>query len=166
MLSQTIEYALRAMTFLASIDGDASFNSETIAECTKVPKGYLSKILRDLVVADLIVSQRGPNGGFTLSRSAAKISMLDVVNAVDPIPRIRKCPLGNPAHPPALPSPPPSGQRDRHDRAGVRPDQSGGGPGNIHEVRGTVQDPCHAHSARRQAVAVASSRRHTRGGAC
>ncbi len=98
MLSQTIEYALRAMTFLASIDGDASFNSETIAECTKVPKGYLSKILRDLVVADLIVSQRGPNGGFTLSRSAAKISMLDVVNAVDPIPRIRKCPLGNPAH--------------------------------------------------------------------
>ena len=98
MLSQTIEYALRAMTFLASIDGDASFNSETIAECTKVPKGYLSKILRDLVVADLIVSQRGPNGGFTLSRSAAKISMLDVINAVDPIPRIRKCPLGNPAH--------------------------------------------------------------------
>lgn len=98
MLSQTIEYALRAMTFLASIDGDASFNSETIAERTKVPKGYLSKILRDLVVADLIVSQRGPNGGFTLSRSAAKISMLDVVNAVDPIPRIRKCPLGNPAH--------------------------------------------------------------------
>ena len=98
MLSQTIEYALRAMTFLASIDGDASFNSETIAECTKVPKGYLSKILRDLVVADLIVSQRGPNGGFTLSRSAAKTSMLDVVNAVDPIPRIRKCPLGNPAH--------------------------------------------------------------------
>ncbi len=98
MLSQSIEYALRAMTFLASIGGDASFNSETIAERTKVPKGYLSKLLRDLVVAELIVSQRGPNGGFALGRSPDRISMLDVVNAVDPIPRIRKCPLGNPAH--------------------------------------------------------------------
>lgn len=98
MISQTIEYALRAMTFLASIDVDASFNSETIAERTKVPKGYLSKILRDLVVAELIASQRGPNGGFMLSRPANKISMFDVINAVDPIPRITKCPLGNPAH--------------------------------------------------------------------
>lgn len=98
MLSQTIEYALRAMTFLASNEGGASFNSETIAERTKVPKGYLSKILRDLVVAELVESQRGPNGGFSLARTANRISMLDVVNAVDPIPRIRKCPLGNPAH--------------------------------------------------------------------
>lgn len=98
MLSQTIEYALRAMTYLASTDGAAASNSESIAERTKVPKGYLSKILRDLVVAELIVSQRGPNGGFSLSRPPHQISMLDVVNAVDPIPRIRKCPLGNPAH--------------------------------------------------------------------
>ena len=98
MLSQTVEYALRAMTFLASIEGDASFNSESIAERTKVPKGYLSKILRDLVVAELIESQRGPNGGFSLRRPASRITMLDVVNAVDPIPRIKKCPLGNPAH--------------------------------------------------------------------
>lgn len=98
MLSQTTEYALRAMTFLAGIDGDASSNSETIAERTKVPKGYLSKILRDLVVAGLVESQRGPHGGFCLSRPSDKISMLDVVNAVDPIVRITKCPLGNPAH--------------------------------------------------------------------
>lgn len=98
MLSQTIEYALRAMTYLASIHGPASSTSEIIAERTMVPKGYLSKILRDLVVAELIVSQRGPNGGFSLARPSNKITMLDVVNAVDPIPRIKKCPLGNPAH--------------------------------------------------------------------
>jgi Rrf2 family protein len=98
MLSQTIEYALRAMTYLASTERGAAFNSETIAERTKVPKGYLSKILRDLVVAELIVSQRGPNGGFSLARPPDKITMLDVVNAVDPIPRIKKCPLGNPSH--------------------------------------------------------------------
>lgn len=98
MLSQTIEYALRAMTHLASLEHGATANSETIAQRTKVPRGYLSKILRDLVVAELILSQRGPNGGFSLARAADKISMLDVVDAVDPIPRVKKCPLGNPGH--------------------------------------------------------------------
>jgi len=98
MLSQTVEYALRAMTHLAALDPDASVNSETIAQRTKVPQGYLSKILRDMVVAELVVSQRGPNGGFSLARPPEAITMLDVVNAVDGIPRIRKCPLGNPAH--------------------------------------------------------------------
>lgn len=98
MLSQTIEYALRAMIHLAALEPDKAVNSETIAAKTKVPQGYLSKILRDLVVADLITSQRGPNGGFSLSRPASAITMLDVVNAVDRIQRIEKCPLGNPAH--------------------------------------------------------------------
>lgn len=98
MLSQTIEYALRAMTHLAALEQGAAMNSEMIADRTKVPKGYLSKILRDLVVAELVISQRGPNGGFTLARPADKISILDVITAVDPIQRIKKCPLGNPAH--------------------------------------------------------------------
>lgn len=98
MLSQTVEYALRAMVHLASLEPDAAVNSETIAERTKVPKGYLSKVLRDLVVAELILSQRGPNGGFTLARPADQISILHVINAVDPLARIKKCPLGNPDH--------------------------------------------------------------------
>lgn len=98
MFSQTIEYALRAMVHLAAVESDVSLTSEIIAERTKVPKGYLSKILRDLVVADLVSSLRGPNGGFTLARPSKDISVLDVINAVDPITRIKKCPLGNPAH--------------------------------------------------------------------
>ncbi len=98
MLSQTIEYALRAATHLASLPASTAANSESIAERTRVPKGYLSKILRDLVLARLVDSQRGPNGGFTLAKAPAAISVLDVINAVDPIKRIRACPLGNPAH--------------------------------------------------------------------
>lgn len=98
MISQTIEYALRAMAHLAALDAGRAASSETIAEHTQVPRGYLSKILRDLVVARVVVSQRGPNGGFTLARPASDISILDVVNAVDPIARISECPLGNPAH--------------------------------------------------------------------
>lgn len=98
MLSQTSEYALRAMCHLATLPPETAANSETVANATKVPQGYLSKIMRDLVVAELVTSQRGPNGGFTLARRADKITILDVITAVDPLKRIQKCPLGNPAH--------------------------------------------------------------------
>lgn len=97
MFSQTAQYALRAMTFLASQNGRPS-NSERISEQMKIPRPYLSKILSDLVQAKLVTARRGPNGGFSLRRLPERISILDVLNAVDPIERIRSCPLGNPKH--------------------------------------------------------------------
>lgn len=97
MLTSTTEYALRAATFLASHAGESA-SGERIAAATKVPAGYISKVMRDLVVAGLVGSQRGPNGGFTLARPPELISVLEVVNAVAPLQRIRSCPLGNPAH--------------------------------------------------------------------
>ncbi len=97
MFSSTTEYALRAAVFLAA-QGGASASSERIAEVTHVPSGYISKVMRDLVVAGLVESQRGPNGGFTLALSPTEITVLDVVNAVAPIQRIEHCPLGNPMH--------------------------------------------------------------------
>lgn len=97
MLSQTVEYALRAMTYLGSKNG-AAVNSQCIALQTKVPPGYLSKVMRDLVVARLVSSSRGPGGGFVLAKSPSAITILDIVNAVEPIERIRECPQGNPLH--------------------------------------------------------------------
>lgn len=97
MLSQTVEYALRAMSHLASLRGRSS-TCEVIAQATRVPPGYLAKVLRDLVSARLVNSFRGPGGGFVLAREAASISVLDIVNAVDPIHRIECCPLDNPLH--------------------------------------------------------------------
>ncbi|MGD9692950.1 MAG: Rrf2 family transcriptional regulator [Phycisphaerales bacterium] len=98
MLSKTVEYALRAVMHLASLPDDRSASSSAVAAATHVPQGYLSKVLRDLVVAGLVASQRGPHGGFSLARPPRDISILDVINAVDPIPRIERCPLGNPDH--------------------------------------------------------------------
>lgn len=97
MFSQTVEYALRAMTFLASRPV-ASTTTEVIARETQVPAGYLAKVMRDLVVAQLVTSQRGPNGGFVIAQSPERVTVLDIVNAVDPIQRIRSCPAGNPLH--------------------------------------------------------------------
>lgn len=96
MLSQTAEYALRAIVFLAQHDEGQP--TSAIAEGTQVPPSYLSKVLQGLQRGDLVQGRRGAGGGFVLARTASHIRVLDVVDAVDPIARIRKCPLGNPAH--------------------------------------------------------------------
>jgi Rrf2 family nitric oxide-sensitive transcriptional repressor len=97
MFSQTVEYALRAMMCLASFGGEV-VSGEKIAARAHVPGGYLSKVMRGLVVAELVRSFRGPNGGFALARDPGGISILDVVNAVDPIHRIARCPINDPEH--------------------------------------------------------------------
>ncbi len=97
MFSSTAEYALRAVVYLAT-QREGLSSSHAIAEATKVPQGYLSKVLKDLADAGIVNSQRGPRGGFSLAREADKLTVLEVVNAVDRIERIRTCPLGIPSH--------------------------------------------------------------------
>lgn len=97
MLSQTAEYALRAIVFLADHHGVPK-TAEMIGETTKVPLGYLAKILQGLARNGLIVSQRGLHGGFTLLRSPNDLTIYDVVQAIDPINRITTCPLNLPNH--------------------------------------------------------------------
>src|SRR5262249_3555651 len=69
-----------------------------IATVTCVPVAYLSKVLQSMVRGGIATSQRGLHGGFLLARKPEAITILEVVNAVDPIRRIRECPLGFPAH--------------------------------------------------------------------
>ncbi|MCC6681458.1 MAG: Rrf2 family transcriptional regulator [Phycisphaeraceae bacterium] len=97
LFSQTAEYALRAAVCLADRAGQPQ-TTQQIAEATRVPAGYLSKVLQALGRADLVTSQRGIGGGFLLARDADAISVLDVVAAVDPIQRIATCPLGLAGH--------------------------------------------------------------------
>ncbi len=92
MFSTTLEYALRAVTWLAARPGEG-MTAGRIAEATQVPEDYLSKVLQQLVRGEVLLSQRGRHGGFQLARPAAEISMLAVVNAVEPIRRIDTCPL-------------------------------------------------------------------------
>ena len=97
MLSQTAEYALRAVAFLAIEPGESK-TVEEAAEMTKVPPRYLSKVMQSLGRARIVRSQRGLHGGFMLAQPTDKITLLDVVNAIDPVERIGHCPLGLPSH--------------------------------------------------------------------
>lgn len=97
LISQSAEYALRAAVWLGCHKEQAQ-TTQQIAEGTKVPSGYLSKILQALGRAKLVTSQRGIGGGFKLTRSPAELTVLDVVNAVAPIGRIARCPLDRVEH--------------------------------------------------------------------
>jgi Rrf2 family transcriptional regulator, nitric oxide-sensitive transcriptional repressor len=97
MLSKTAEYALRAVALLASQPGQPAA-AELMAEKTKIPRRYLQRVLQDLVAANLLTSRPGPGGGYELTRSAKDVSILQVVNAVSPLERIRHCPLGLKTH--------------------------------------------------------------------
>jgi Rrf2 family nitric oxide-sensitive transcriptional repressor len=97
MISQTAEYALRAITHLAYNAGTPQTNKQ-ISVSTHVPMPYLSKVLQSMTRAGLIHSQRGLHGGFTLTRSPNDLSVFEVIQAVDPMPRIHTCPLGLASH--------------------------------------------------------------------
>ena len=88
MFSQTVEYALRAMVQLAS-DAPAASTTRHIAAKTKVPGAYLAKVLQSMRRAGLIHSRRGVGGGVSLARPAAKISLMEVIDAVEPLARRR-----------------------------------------------------------------------------
>lgn len=97
MLSKTAEYSLRAVASLADTP-DTPISATSLAEQTKIPRRYLHRVLGDLTNAGIVNSRPGPGGGYTISVDINKSTILDVLNAVSPVPRIRECPLGLPAH--------------------------------------------------------------------
>lgn len=84
------------MTHLAVQEGPVT--TRQIAVATKVPEGYLAKVIQSLGRAGLVHSQRGLHGGSTIGRAPATITIFDIVNAIDPVKRIATCPLGLKSH--------------------------------------------------------------------
>ncbi len=97
MFSQTVEYALRAVIHLAD-HAPSPRTTDQIAAATLVPKAYLSKVLQGLCRGRIVRSKRGLGGGMVLTKPPSELTILQVVNVVEPIGRIRECPLGVTAH--------------------------------------------------------------------
>lgn len=94
LLNQTIEYALRAMACLAQQHGGA-LRTRDLAAKAQIPSHYLAKILRRMVLADLVVSQRGHGGGFQLSKPPEQIRFSDIFRAMDFDPAEGRCVFGH-----------------------------------------------------------------------
>jgi Rrf2 family protein len=62
---------------------DLPIASHRIADERKIPERFLLKVLKPLVSAQILLSIKGPNGGYRLARAANDITMLEVVEAVD-----------------------------------------------------------------------------------
>lgn len=96
MLSQTAEYALRAVVFLAQRTDPAPLRVDAIAAALGIPANYLSKTLQVLVRARVLESQRGPHGGFRLAIAPRDLPLMRVVAPFDGVAERRHCLLGNP----------------------------------------------------------------------
>ncbi|HFE47090.1 MAG TPA: transcriptional regulator, partial [Nannocystis exedens] len=82
ILNQTAEYAFRAMACLASSLG-TPLRARDLSTQSNIPPFYLSKVMRRLVVAGLVDSQRGHGGGFRLAKPPGAIRFFDILEAMD-----------------------------------------------------------------------------------
>lgn len=93
-LPQTVEYSLRAMTYIANLGEDAAVRAADLSAATGVPGPYLSKLLRKMVLAGLLTSQKGHGGGFVLAQPPKFIRFLDIMAAADYIINPKHCAFG------------------------------------------------------------------------
>ena len=104
-------YALHALAYMAEQKHDRPIASHHIAEAQGIPERFLLKVLKPLVTADppVLISIKGPNGGYRLARPASDVSFLEVLEAVDgpvrgqapmpkPDPRDKRRPLDKTLH--------------------------------------------------------------------
>lgn len=94
LLPQTAEYALRAMAWIASRPGGEAVRARDLSEIAGIPPHYVSKVMRRLVVAGLLDSQKGHGGGFVLARPPAEIRFVEVLEAMDAVPDRTVCHFG------------------------------------------------------------------------
>jgi Rrf2 family protein len=93
VLSQTSEYAVRALIFLAT-RGPSLVPVETISRDTGLPAPFLGKVVRALAQRHLVRTRRGPGGGVILAGPVASISLFDVCRALDDPLTSERCMLG------------------------------------------------------------------------
>ena len=82
-ISRSTGYGLLAAGYIAKNEKEGIVLSQTISKEYDIPLEYLLKILQQLVRANLLRSKRGPRGGFVLAKAANKITMLEIIEAVD-----------------------------------------------------------------------------------
>ena len=82
-LTNTADYAVRAMIHIACLPESAVALRADVARTYGIPSSFMAKILRQLVRAGLLQSSRGVHGGFALARPASEINLLEVIEAIE-----------------------------------------------------------------------------------
>jgi Rrf2 family protein len=82
-LSRASNYALQALAYMAGQSPGKPAASHHVAEARDIPERFLLKVLKPLVDARVLLSLKGPHGGYRLARAPKEITLLEVVEAVD-----------------------------------------------------------------------------------
>jgi Rrf2 family protein len=82
-VSAKSDYALRALIEIASRTDKTPVSAEELGRLQDIPHGFLQAILADLRRAGIVMSVRGQSGGWRMARDAAKVTVADIVRAVD-----------------------------------------------------------------------------------
>lgn len=82
-ISRSMGYALLAVGYIAQNKDKKVILSQDISKKYDIPLEYLLKILQQLVRANVLRSKRGPRGGFSLAKPPPRITMLEIIEAVD-----------------------------------------------------------------------------------
>ncbi len=90
-LTRAADYAVRIMIHLATLPPGSRPNRAILAEAGDIPEHFVSKILQSLARSGFIGSQRGMNGGFTLAMDPGKITLLDIVEAIEGPTQLNAC---------------------------------------------------------------------------
>lgn len=89
-LSSRSEYGIRALLELAQRRGQGPIQSREIAERQAIPDAYLNQLLLILRKAGLVQSVRGPAGGHLLARDPDRITMAEVIGALEGLPHLEQ----------------------------------------------------------------------------
>ena len=82
-LSRQVKYALCGIFDLAYNGAGGPVRVQTIGERQRIPRRFLEQIFQRLRKAELVEGKRGPGGGYVLTRAPEKISLRDVVEAIE-----------------------------------------------------------------------------------
>ena len=99
-ISAKADYAVRAAVELAAASDEKPVKAERIATAQNIPLNFLENILGELRHAGIVRSHRGAEGGFRLAKPPEKVTIADLIRAVEgPLASVRGGPPEDAAHP-------------------------------------------------------------------
>jgi Rrf2 family protein len=82
-ITRATAYAIYALVYIAQQKAESALASHQIAQAHDIPERFLLKVLKPLVSAGLLLSIKGPRGGYRLARPASQITLLEIVEAIE-----------------------------------------------------------------------------------
>ena len=94
-ISKTVEYSILALKYVAENEQHTTISSRKIAEELNIPYELLSKLLQKLVKKRIVKSQQGKYGGYTMLVKPERLSVLNIIDALDENIQLTNCTFDN-----------------------------------------------------------------------